>query len=140
MGGPLKCKLKEGGGRIIRSFYKCDVVSRRPLERIPNTRYAKRVYKVSIAFLGKYRTTVNANCIELPNWGERSEPCTSEVNANSVCMYRPTCMYVINRPVAWRMRRNMLSTCCRCARLTNALHSPSVEACRLLLSAKKRSG
>ena len=20
-------------------------------------------------------------------WGERSEPCTSEVNANSVCMY-----------------------------------------------------
>ena len=38
----------------------------RPLERIPNARYAKRVYKVSIAFLGKYRTTVNANCIELP--------------------------------------------------------------------------
>ena len=36
------------------------------LERIPNARYAKRVYKVSIAFLGKYRTTVNANCIELP--------------------------------------------------------------------------
>ena len=27
MGGPLKCKLKEGGGWIIRSFYKCDVVS-----------------------------------------------------------------------------------------------------------------
>ncbi len=65
MGGPLKCKLKEGGGRIIRSFYKYDVVAIRPLERIPNARYAKRVYKVSIAFLGKYRTTVNANCIEL---------------------------------------------------------------------------
>ena len=58
-------------------------------------------------------------------WGERSEPCTSEVNANSVCMYRPTCMYVIDRPVALRMRRNMLSTCCSCARPTNALHSPS---------------
>ena len=44
MGGPLKCKLKE----------------------VTNAWYAKRVYKVSIAFLGKYRTTVNANCIELP--------------------------------------------------------------------------
>ena len=54
------------------------------------------------------------------NWGERSEPCTSEVNANSVCMY------VIDRPVALRMRRNMLSTCCSCARPTNALHSPSI--------------
>jgi len=39
----------------------------RPLERIPNARYAKQVYKVGIAFLGKSRTTVNANCIELPN-------------------------------------------------------------------------
>ena len=61
------------------------------------------------------------------NWGERSEPCTSEVNAN--CLYvchRPTCMYVIDRPVALRMRRNMLSTCCSCARPTNALHSPSI--------------
>ena len=38
---------------------------------------------------------------------------------------RPTCMYVIDRPVA--LRRNMLSTCCSCARPTNALHSPSIE-------------
>ena len=53
------------------------------------------------------------------NWGERSEPCTSEVNANSVYLY------VFDRPVALRMRRNMLSTCCSCARPTNALHSPS---------------
>ena len=37
----------------------------RPFERVPNARYAKLVYKVSIAFLGKYRTTVNANCVEL---------------------------------------------------------------------------
>ena len=27
MGGPLKCQLKEGGGRIIRSFCNRDVVS-----------------------------------------------------------------------------------------------------------------
>ena len=57
-------------------------------------------------------------------WGERSEPRIGEVNANSVCMYvinRPT-----DRPVALRMRRNMLSTCCSCARPTNALHSPSM--------------
>ncbi len=65
MGGPLRCKLKEGGGRIIRSFYKYDVVSAHSPERIPNARYAKRIYKVSIAFLGKYRTTVNGNCVEL---------------------------------------------------------------------------
>ena len=38
-------------------------------------------------------------------WGERSEPRIGEVNANSVCMY-----VVIDRPVALRMRRNMLST------------------------------
>ena len=37
----------------------------RPLERVPNARYAKRVYEVSIAFLGKYCTTVNANCVKL---------------------------------------------------------------------------
>ena len=35
------------------------------------------------------------------------------------------CMSSTNRPVALRMRRNMLSTCCSCARPTNALHSPS---------------
>ena len=58
MGGPLKCKLKEGGRRIIHSFYKCDVVS----THLTNVRYAKRVYEVSVAFLGKYRTTVSANC------------------------------------------------------------------------------
>ena len=52
-------------------------------------------------------------------WGERSEPRIGGVNANSVCMY------VIDRPVVLRMRRNMLSTCCSCARPTNALHSPS---------------
>ena len=72
------------------------------------------------------RYTLIGNGSYVYNWGERSEPCTSEVNANSVCMYRPTCMYVIDRPVALRMRRNMLSTCCRCARPTNALHSPSI--------------
>ena len=49
MGGPLKCKLKEGGGRIIRSFYKCDVVSAH--SNAFQTRYAKRVYKVSIALI-----------------------------------------------------------------------------------------
>ena len=29
-GGSLKCMLKEGGGPIIRSFYKSDVVSAHP--------------------------------------------------------------------------------------------------------------
>ena len=42
--------------------------------------------------------------VSMDNWGERSEPCTSEVNANSVCMSstdRPQCqlcLYVCHRP------------------------------------------
>ena len=43
-----------------------------------------------------------------------------------VCMY--VCHRLTDRSVVLRMRRNMLSTCCSCARPTNALHSPSISS------------
>ena len=57
-GRSTKCKLKEGCGPIIRNFCKHNVVS--ILECVTNALYVKRVYEVSVAFIGKYHSTADA--------------------------------------------------------------------------------